>query len=886
MSFYEKQKNKINTNIMTSKVLRITLISVASVVGLLLIAMAAIPYFFKDKIINSALEVANENLNAKIIVEPSDIDFSMFSSFPNLTLSAKNFAIEGTGVFEGKRLIDTKEIYAVIDLISVFSGTPKIKKVGLDTPIINVLVSKDGKANYDIVKPSSDTTAKDTTSSSFNLDLKKYKISHATVNYIDSSSTMGLHIGELNHTGSGAMRSERFSLSTSTTIDTLTFDMGGTKYIKDAHILGNITMDMDMGKMVFAVDTQGEKYNLKLNDIDLLCEGKISMLANSAMDIDLHLGSGKTPFASLLSMIPPAYSKMLDGVETQGTFEMDGTVKGRYDEKNMPAINMMLLAENGQVKYPSLPKSIDKINISVKVTSPQSKDLDAMVVDMSKCTMEIAGSPLTATAHLATPISDPDIKAALKTKLNIASLRDVMPLEKDDKVQGTIDADVSIAGRMSALDAGRYDQFKADGSIKVADMIYATKNISSSVEIPSAELVFSPKALELRSFDVKIGESDLSLRGDLTNYLGYYLKNQEMKGKLKISSNNMNLSALMPSDTTSASTSKTAKAEDKTAQTTSSEPISLPKNINFDTELALKKVTYDKISLSNVVGHLGLKDQTAYLSGVGVDVAKGKATVSGSYNAQKPENALMDMKFNLTSLDIPTVANMFESVRKIAPMAGTVTGTIGGTMTLNTTLNKDMAPDYKSMNSHGSLKTNSLKITESGLMKTLGTALGIKALQQNPQVSDLDLNYTITDGKLTLAPTSMNIAGISTKLSGDMTMGSFEMNMISDMVIPRSMLSSDINNTINTAVNALSSLGVKTSVDENLKIAGVITGPASSPKYSIAYGPEHNASLGDYVKSEVSKAGTKAVDSAKEKATETVKEKASEVLKNIFGKKN
>ncbi|MDD4819964.1 MAG: AsmA-like C-terminal region-containing protein [Flavobacteriales bacterium] len=870
---------------MSHKALKIALISTVSFVGLILIAMAAIPYFFKDKIIDAALTAANENLNAKVIVEPSDIDFSLFSSFPNFTLSAKDFAIEGNGVFEGKRLIDTKEIYAVIDIMSVFSGTPKIKRVGLDTPIINVLVSKDGKANYDIIKPSSDTTTTaDTSASSFNIDLKKYKISHATINYIDSTSKMGLHIGELNHTGSGAMRSERFSLSTSTTIDTLTFDMDGTKYVKDAHILGNITMDMDMEQMVFAIDTQGEKYNLKLNDIDLLCEGKIAMPKTGGMDIDLHLGSGKTSFASLLSLIPPTYAKMLDGVETQGTFEMDGTVKGFYDEKNMPAIDMKLLAENGQIKYPSLPKSIDKINIAVNVKSPQSKDLDAMVVDMPTCTMEIAGSPLTATAHLATPISDPDVKASLKTKLNIASLRDVMPLEKDDKVQGTIDANVSIAGRMSSLDAGRYEQFKADGSINVSDMIYATKSITSSVEIPSAQLIFSPKALELRTFDVKIGESDLSLRGALSNYLGYYLKDQEMKGNLKVSSNNMNLSALMPQTDSTATT--TAKTEKKTAEATSSEPISLPKNINFDTELNLKKVTYENISLTNVVGNLGLKDQTAYLKGVGVDVAKGKATISGSYNAQEPENAKLDMKFGLTSLDIPTVANMFESVKKIAPIAGTVTGTIGGTVTLNTALDKNMEPAYKTMNSRGALKTQKLKLTESGLMKTVGTALGIKALQNDPQVSDLDLNYTITDGKLTLAPTSMNVAGISTKISGDMTMGTFEMNMLSDMVIPRTMLSSDINNTINTAVKALSSIGVKTNVDENLAIAGVITGPASSPKYSIAYGPDHNASLGEYVKSEVSKAGTKAANAAKEKATETVKEKASSVLKNLFGKKN
>ena len=185
-----------------------------------------------------------------------------------------------------------------------------------------------------------------------------------------------------------------------------------------------------------------------------------------------------------------------------------------------------------------------------------------MTVNMSKCTMAIAGSPLTATMFLSTPISDPDIKAALKTKLDIASLRDVMPLEKDDKVSGTIDADVSIAGRLSTLEKGNYEAFKADGSVNINNMVYATKSVSQPVEIPRAQLIFSPKALDLRALDLKIGNSDLSLKGALENYLAYYLKGKELKGNLKVSSTNLDLSSLMPADST-ATASTPAKTENK-----------------------------------------------------------------------------------------------------------------------------------------------------------------------------------------------------------------------------------------------------------------------------------------------------------------------------------
>lgn len=883
---------------MKNKALKIAAITLGSVIGLIIVAMIAIPYFFKDKIIAAALDAANESLTAKIVVEPSDINFSLFSDFPNFTLSAKNFSIEGTGKFEGTKLISTPEMYAVVDIMSVFSGSPTIREVGVKSPVINIVTAKDGSANYDIVKPSDaapEESPSDTSSVALNIDLKKYGITDATVNYTDSTSAMEAHIGGFTHTGSGSMRSQQFALSTVTRIDTVTFAMDGTKYVKDARITGDITLDVDMDKMVFTVDTKGEKYNLSLNGIDLLCEGSVAMLDGGGMDLDVRLGSGKTEFSSLLAMLPPQYAKMLDGVKTQGTFETAGTVKGVYGENKMPAIDLLLKAENGRIQYPSLPKSIDDINIDVRVVSPQSSSLDAMTVNMSKCTMAIAGSPLTATMFLSTPISDPDIKAALKTKLDIASLRDVMPLEKDDKVSGTIDADVSIAGRLSTLEKGNYEAFKADGSVNINNMVYATKSVSQPVEIPRAQLIFSPKALDLRALDLKIGNSDLSLKGALENYLAYYLKGKELKGNLKVSSTNLDLSSLMPADSTataSAPAKTENKAENGTADTHTS-PITLPKNIKFDTELDLKKVSYDGIDVSDIKGHLGLYDQIAYLQGITMKVADGKVNASGSYNAKKPENAEVDMKFGLSSLDIPALADMFPSVKKIAPVAGSVSGRVSGQVNLGTRLDKTMSPVYNTMNSKGELKTADLELKNSQFTKSIGTALGIKALENDPKVSDLNLSYTISEGKLTIAPTSFKVAGIDTKLSGGMNLEGFNLDMLADLKVPRKMLPENINQTIDKAVSALSSLGVKTSVGETLDIATLITGPATSPKYGIAYGPDHSPSLGDYLKSETQKAAEKAKEEVKAKAEEKIqeeseklKDKASEALKGLFKKKS
>ena len=870
---------------MKSKVLKISVSILSGIVVLILGAMIIIPSIYKDEIIDAALKVAGENLDARIEVEPENIDFSLFSSFPHFTLSASDIAIDGVGEFEGVRLVEAREIYAVIDLMSVFSGTPRIVSVGLDTPKINVLVNKKGKANYDIAKSSPATQEEEadtasTSTGSLNIDLSKYAISDGWVNYVDSTSMMALRVAGLNHSGSGAMRSERFMLSTRTSIDTLAFEMGGTKYVNNAHIKGSITLDMDMGAMVFTIDTGGEDYNLHINDIPLLCEGSIAMKDGGAMGLDLHIGSGKTSFASLLGMVPSVYLSMIDGFKTSGTFEMDGTIKGTYSANSMPAIDLFLSAKEGEVKYPSLPKSISDIFIDIKVKSPQSSSLDAMVVDMSRCDMNVAGTPIKASAYLATLMSDPYVKASLVGDLDVATLKDVLPIRKEDAMQGRVNANVKIEGNMSSLEKGRYDLFHADGSINIDGLLLSVKEMDAAVEIPKAQLVFAPAALELRSFDVKIGKSDLSMVGDLRNYLGYFLKDQTMKGSLKITSSYIDIASLMPKSEETVDAADIDNTGKESIEQT--ESISVPARIDFDTRVDIKEVVYDDIKLNNISGNLGIKDEKAYLKGIRTDVAKGRATLQGTYDTSGDGDAQMDMVFDVKDVDIPSVVAMFESVKNMAPIAEDLTGSVSGHIELDTPINGNMEPVYTAMNSRGTLSTSELKLMENKMLKLVGKALGVKALEKDSKITDLNMSYTITDGRLTIAPTTFDIAGISAKLSGDMTMGDFQMNMITDMVIPRAMLSDDVNKTIDDAVNALSSVGVSTSMEENIKIAGVVTGPASSPKYSVAYGEEHHTSITDYIASEVKKAGSKAV----EKTKEAVKEKASSVLKGLFGKKD
>ena len=149
------------------KLLKITGITLL----LLIVAMVAVPFLFKDKIIAKVKEEANKNLNAK--VDFGAFDLTLLSSFPNLTFSINKVSIIGINQFNNDTLTSINNLELKMDLMSVFKGDQiKIHSIILNQPRINAIVLKDGKANWDITKPTDEKAGAAQEPSKFKLSLK------------------------------------------------------------------------------------------------------------------------------------------------------------------------------------------------------------------------------------------------------------------------------------------------------------------------------------------------------------------------------------------------------------------------------------------------------------------------------------------------------------------------------------------------------------------------------------------------------------------------------------------------------------------------------------------------------------------------------------------
>ncbi len=219
-------------------------------------------------------------------------------------------------------------------------------------------------------------------------------------------------------------------------------------------------------------------------------------------------------------------------------------MKGTYNEKQMPGFGVRIGVDNGRFKYPDLPSSVENIFVDCDINSPEGKDMDGMVVDLKRFAMSMAGNPVEARMHLTTPMSDPNVDAALKANLDLASVKKVVPMGKDD-LQGILNADVKMAGRMSAVEKGQYDKFKAEGTLQLKGMNYKSDSLPYGIGISDLLFQFSPQFLQLANYDGTVGGSDLHASGRMDNYLQWWLKDSTLTGNFTVSSNKFDLNELM-----------------------------------------------------------------------------------------------------------------------------------------------------------------------------------------------------------------------------------------------------------------------------------------------------------------------------------------------------
>ena len=852
------------------------------VIGLFVVlfaAAAAIPLFFKKEIDAKIKSSINESVNAK--VDFKDLDLTLIRSFPNLGIKINNLTVLGIDSFAKDTLANIKQLQLNVNLMSVIKGEKyEIKSINLEEPKILAKVLKSGQANWDIAKKdSTGTDGADTAKTAFKVALQKYAIEKGKVVYDDASLGFFMEMDNLNHTGTGDFTQDLFTLKTQSDIEKLTVKYGGIPYLNKVKLDADLPIDIDMKNMKFTF----AENKIKLNELLLSAVGYLAMPNDKDIVMDFKFDAKQSELKNFLSLIPAIYASNFKDMDATGKFAMDGSAKGTYNEKSLPAFNVNLSIENGKIKYPSLPSAINNIQVKSQISNPDGV-MEHTVVNVPAFHMEFGNAPIDGRLLLKNPTTYPFLDMALKGKLDLKQLTTIFPM-KDMTLSGILDADVQAAGRKSSIDKGQYEAFKASGQMLASNFNYSGKNVPMPVSVPSAKMSFSPKNITLSNLTAKVGKSDFAANGTVNNYLSYFFKkNQALQGTFNVASNLIDVNELMGPK----STVETEKKSDSKLTV-----FEVPGNIDFDMTAKAGRVLYDNYDITNAKGVLEVKNKTIYFKDMGMNMLDGTVKMNGSYATIDPKKPKVDVDFGIEKMDIQKAFTAFNTVKLLAPVAKFAKGVFSTNLKFNSDLDQNMMPVYSSINAEG--LTNIIQAVLDGFepLNKLASALSSDKFKKL-ELNNVLTKFKIKDGRLNVAPFDIKKEGILMNIQGSNGLDQ-SMDYQLGLNVPRAMLGAKANETANAFIAKLNSkAGTNVAMSETIKVNAVLGGTILKPTINLKYGAgDAKAGAKEAVnqvvaekKEEIKAVAQAKLDTIKSQATEKAKNAIADKINGLFKKKS
>ncbi|MGK0420464.1 MAG: ribosome-associated translation inhibitor RaiA [Polaribacter sp.] len=721
---------------------------ISSIIVILLIALIAIPFLFKDRIVAMVSNSINDNINATVTFKEADLN--LFRDFPLASLSVNEVTVINKAPFLGDTLFNAEKINFTLKLTSLFnSGTEplEINSISLVNGAINILFNKNSLGNFDIAKKS--PSISEASGSTLSLSINEYTLENIDVGFFDETSQIKLAINSIYHSGKGNFEKDILDLDTKTTAK-ISFEMEKVNYLKNV----NIKLDAVLG-----IDLKKAKYTFKentgyINQLPLEFNGFIQLIKEDQL-YDMTFKTPTSSFKNLLALLPKQYSGNLNSIKTEGNFDLKGTVKGTFSKTTIPTLDISFISKNAMFKYADLPKAVNNINIDANIINTTGFIKDTYVA-INNAAFKIDKDIFSASGNVANLAENATINLKGKGSINLDNIGKVYPIALENQLKGFLKADVTTKFDMNSIEKGNYQNIKNKGNITVSNFKYKGEDVANPFYIDKASVTFNTNTIVLEEFKAKTGASDLAIQGNLENFYGFLFKNQKLKGNFDLNSNVFKVDDFLAK-------SETTTEVEKQEKTTS---LKIPAFLNITLNANANKVIYDNINLTNVSGNIFIKDETVRLKNLKSSVFGGNIDFDGVVST-KGEKSKFTMDLNLKELNIADSFSSLDMLSAIAPIAKTIEGKINSTIQVSGDLEDDMTPNLKSISGDllGQLLNTKVKPNNSKALSLLGSKVDFL------DVSKLNLNevsalFSFNNGAVSVKPFSINYKDIGIQIGG------------------------------------------------------------------------------------------------------------------------
>ena len=312
---------------------------------------------------------------------------------------------------------------------------------------------------------------------------------------------------------------------------------------------------------------------------------------------------------------------------------------------------------------------------------------------------------------------------------------------------------MDLAGFKISTFQGRDSLWHPKGTIGFNRLFFSTPEFGLPIRMQKTEVAFERNTVALRQAKVRIGHSDITATGSVSNLSKAIMKNELLTARLKVVSKRINCNQLIEALSGLENMDENAVETDtiSSVSTDKARLFIVPKNVDLEFETNIGRVRYNHMIFENVQGKVQIKDQMINLENLSMKALDAMMRTSLLYKGDSSIDGYAGFNFDIYKINIGKLVTFIPELDTIVPMLRSFKGLVNFNIAAESRLDSLMNIRIPSLRAAVHIKGDSLVLLDGDTFRRLAKILMFKNKKEN-MFDSISVNITVDNGAVKVYP--------------------------------------------------------------------------------------------------------------------------------------
>lgn len=454
-------------------------------------------------------EIAKLNKEHQGLIKVGDSELSLFENFPYISIKVYDVKIFETKEDKSPLIVKVEDIYLGFQLGDILEGNYDIQSAIIEEGIFNVVLHEDNTTNLEnaLAQTSESQTA------ATNIHFKRIEFKNLDIHHIDE--TTNTDVETFIYTGQGGfeLKENLITGHIDTNFELNVIKDSDTTFIHKKHF--EVHTDIEFNHKTGLLDIQPSRVVMENGDFEL--EGTVD--TKNDLYLDLLVKGTKPNFDMLVAFAPTEVIPYLDKYDNAGEIYFNASIQGKSVKGNQPFIDAEFGASEAFLENPKSDKKIDDMGFKGHFTNGKNRDASTMEFSLTQMTASLEKGDFKGSL-LVKNFDSPEIDMQVDSNFNLNFIAEFFELEQVQGASGEVSVKMNFHDIIDIDEPEKVLQKLNQAyfaQLKVKNLSINAEQLPVPIDTLNVNLTMNGKKATLKEFDLIMGNSDLNIRGYLSD---------------------------------------------------------------------------------------------------------------------------------------------------------------------------------------------------------------------------------------------------------------------------------------------------------------------------------------------------------------------------------